>query len=217
MLTREQARQFYDRFGAKQDAQWFYEGPAVAEALAHGGFAEAQSVFEFGCGTGHVAELLLDQYLPPTTTYLGCDLSPTMIGLARQRLARFGDRVTLRMTDGAPVLAQAATQQYDRFVSNYVVDLLAAEDVRALIAEAYRVLRPNGRMCLVSLTFGVSPISRSLMWLWQRLHAVRPQIVGGCRPLRLTQFLSVQPWRVAYDNTIVAYGIPSEIVVAEKY
>jgi cyclopropane fatty-acyl-phospholipid synthase-like methyltransferase len=43
---------------------------------------------------------------------------------------------------GAPIGEPAAA--YDRFVSNYVFDLLSEEDIRAVIAEAYRVLRPGG-------------------------------------------------------------------------
>jgi ubiquinone/menaquinone biosynthesis C-methylase UbiE len=216
MLTREQARRFYDRFGAKQDAQWFYESPPVTKALEQGAFQNARSVFEFGCGTGHVAEMLLDQYLAPSATYEGCDLSTTMITLARRRLAKFGDRAKLSVSDGTPHLSGVGADRFDRFVSNYVVDLLATEDIAVLIDAAHRVLRPNGRLCLVSLTFGVSPMSHSMMWLWQRLHALRPQLVGGCRPVRLTEFLSVQRWRVAYQDVFVAYGIPSEVLVADK-
>ncbi len=215
-LTSAQARAFYDSFGAKQDAQWFYEGPAVTQCLVQGAFQNAQSVFEFGCGTGHVAEILLAQHLPPSATYEGCDLSTTMISLARQRLAKFGDRVKLSISDGTPRLSAVTSAHFDRFVSTYVIDLLAPEDTDMLLEEARRVLRPSGRLCLVGLTFGVSLMSQSIVWLWQRLHAFRPQLVGGCRPVRLTEYLSAQRWRVDYQEVVVAYGIPSEVVVAEK-
>lgn len=216
MLSRAQAREFYDAFGAKQDAQWFYEGPAVNQVIAHGAFRDAQSVFEFGCGTGHVAEILLDQHLPPSATYEGCDLSTTMLDLARKRLAKFGDRAKLFISDGAPDLSAVAAAQFDRFVSNYVVDLLPPEEIGALSESAHRVLRPGGRLCLVSLTFGTSLISRPVIWVWQRLHALRPQLVGGCRPVRLTEFLSPKQWRVVHQAIVVTYGIPSEVVVTER-
>ncbi len=216
MLTTEQARNFYDRFGAKQDAQWFYEGPAVTLSLAQGAFGNAQSVFEFGCGTGHVAEILLTEHLAPSATYEGCDVSTTMVALARQRLGKFGDRAKLVVSDGAPRLSDVATGQFDRFVCNYVVDLLAAEDIGTLVDAAHRVLRPKGRLCLVSLTFGVSLFSQSVIWLWRRVHSLRPQLVGGCRPVRLTEFLPSQRWRVGHREVVVAYGIPSEVLVAEK-
>ena len=85
-LSVEEARVFYDRFGAKQDQQLFYEGPALATLVANAGFAEAQSLFEYGCGTGRFAHELLEHYLPEGCRYLGVDISSTMVRLASERL-----------------------------------------------------------------------------------------------------------------------------------
>lgn len=68
MLTHQQARAFYDRLGAKQDWQAFYELLATNNLSAHAGFDQTQSVFEFGCGTGAFAECLLSSHLPPHAT-----------------------------------------------------------------------------------------------------------------------------------------------------
>ncbi|MEJ2728573.1 MAG: hypothetical protein P8185_08685 [Deltaproteobacteria bacterium] len=46
VLTRSQARIFYDRFGKKQDTQAFYEDAALDDLIAH-----AERVFEFGCSS----------------------------------------------------------------------------------------------------------------------------------------------------------------------
>ena len=91
MLTRPEARAFYDRFGVKQDAQAFYEDPAIDELLRHADFESAEIVCEFGCGTGRLANRLLAENLPETARYLGWDLSPTMVGLSRQRFAASGN------------------------------------------------------------------------------------------------------------------------------
>jgi ubiquinone/menaquinone biosynthesis C-methylase UbiE len=214
-LNRAQARAFYDRFGSKQDGQAFYEDAAVQDLLAHAEFEKANAVFEFGCGTGRFAEKLLAAHLPANGHYLGCDLSATMVDLARQRLARFAARADVRLTDGAPRI-EAPDATFDRFVSNYVVDLLTAEDIADVLSEARRVLTAEGRLCVVSLTHGSTPASRLVSWLWARVHRLRPQLVGGCRPLALLPFLSQGGWRTIHHNVIVAYGIPSEIVVAEK-
>lgn len=50
-FSSEDARRFYDRFGAKQDGQGFYENAALNVLIQHGGFSDAQSVLEIGCGT----------------------------------------------------------------------------------------------------------------------------------------------------------------------
>jgi ubiquinone/menaquinone biosynthesis C-methylase UbiE len=214
-LSREEARSFYDGFGAKQDTQWFYEAPAVEDLIAHASFEEANAVFELGCGTGHTAEILLGKHLPSSATYEACDLSTTMVTLAQQRLAKFGARVQVRATDGSTQLP-APGARFDRFLSTYVLDLMAEADISTLLQEAHRVLKPGGRLCLVSLTFGATALSRSVIWVWQRVHALRPQLVGGCRPIELTDFLSDRQWQVVHRKVVVSYGIPSEIVVAEK-
>lgn len=50
------------------------------------------SVLDVGCGSGRVAEQVLDA---GAAAYVGIDLAGEMLGLARTRLARFCDRVTL--------------------------------------------------------------------------------------------------------------------------
>ena len=101
MLRRDEAKAFYNRFGAKQDSQGFYEDAALAELVEHADFDEAEAVFEFGCGTGRFAEGLLEHHLPLTASYRGVDLSETMVGLARARVERFEDRAEVALSDGS--------------------------------------------------------------------------------------------------------------------
>jgi ubiquinone/menaquinone biosynthesis C-methylase UbiE len=214
-LTRSELRAFYDRFGAKQDWQRFYEGPAMRHLVRKGEFEAAASVFEFGCGTGAFAEDLLANHLPKTASYLGMDISSTMVALARRRLARFKDRAEVRLTDGS-VRFDQPDGSFDRFVSNYVLDLLSPDDIREVLDEAYRLLLPGGRLCLMSLTHGQSLPSRILIWAWSRVHRLRPSLVGGCRPVELREFVPRDRWRVDDDRVVSAFGIPSEILVATK-
>ena len=69
VLTHEQAQAFYNRMGAKQDWQAFYEAKATHDLIVHASFETAQAVFEFGCGTGAFAERLLAARLSPKARY----------------------------------------------------------------------------------------------------------------------------------------------------
>jgi ubiquinone/menaquinone biosynthesis C-methylase UbiE len=215
MLSREQVQSFYNRFGAKQDWQGFYEGPAIRDLLAHGAFENARAVFELGCGTGALAEKLLTRYLSKEATYLCFDLSSTMVSLAKTRLYKYGPRAEVRLTDGSLKLP-LPDSGYDRFISNYVLDLLPPEDIEVVMEEAHRVLEPEGRLCLVSLTYGNTSASRIVIWLWRRIFGFRPSLVGGCRPVKLLDFISEKMWQVVHHNSVVTFGIPSEVVVACK-
>lgn len=214
-LSWDEARVFYDRFGAKQDSQGFYEDRATADLVANSSFGEARSIFEFGCGTGRFAEKLLDTCLPADASYLGVDISHTMAALARARLGRFGERAEVRLTNGDPHV-DAPAGACDRFVSNYVLDLLSDEDARELVSEAHRLLRPGGYLCLVSLSNGISPVSRLVSRVWAAVHAVRPTLVGGCRPIALLPLVREPKWEVLHQRHVTPFGIPSEIVVARK-
>jgi SAM-dependent methyltransferase len=99
-LTPEAAKRFYDWFGRRQDLQAFYEDPALETLLAHADCEHATAVFEFGCGTGRLAERLLARYLPQQSRYLGVDVSSTMVGLTRERLKPWGQRAQVRPADG---------------------------------------------------------------------------------------------------------------------
>ena len=214
-LTRKEARSVYDRIGARQDSQAFYEDRAVGRVVQHAALGEARHVFEFGFGTGRFAERLLSQELPEEARWRGVDVSPEMARLARQRLARFAARAEVVHSDGGPPSDEPAGA-YDRFVSNYVLDLLSEEDIRAVLDQAQRMLRPGGRLCLVSLTTGCSTASRAVIGVWSRIHALAPKLVGGCRPLELRPRLAESAWDVLYHDRSASFGMPSEGIVAER-
>ena len=86
VLTHNEARKFYDRFGRRQDTQRFYEDAALKHLIERARFEDAQSVFEFGCGTGSLAEILLDDHMPANARYVAQDVSSTMVELTRERL-----------------------------------------------------------------------------------------------------------------------------------
>jgi len=215
MLSYQQAKSFYDRFGKKQDSQGFYEDVATEALIRNAQFDRAGAVLEFGCGTGRFAELLLERHLPAGARYVGVDISDTMVALARERLDRFGQRAKVYLSHGSPRLDFEAAA-FDRFVSNYVLDLLTHEDNRTAIQEAWRVLSEGGLLGITSLTHGFSTVSRMVAGIWTAIHAIRPSLVGGCRPIRLRELVTEPGWKIRHNDRLSCYGVPSEILVAEK-
>ena len=215
MLSHQQARKFYDNFGKKQDWQGFYEDIATDALIRNGELDSAVRVFEFGCGTGRFGEKLIANHLPAHAKYVGIDISDTMVGLARDRLARFGHRAEVHRVDGSPALDFEA-ESFDRFVSTYVFDLLAIEDIHRVLQEAWRILVPGGLIGLTSLTHGFTLPSRILEKIWMTLFSIRPMLVGGCRPISLADLVTAPDWKVRYNDKFSRFGVPSEIIVAEK-
>ncbi len=214
-LSREEARRVYDRIGKLQDSQAFYEDPAIDLLIRHGEFASANDVFEFGCGTGRLALRLLSEHLPPGATYRAVDLSPTMVSLAKERLAPFGSLVEVNLTDGGPPVEEAS-ESCDRFVCTYVLDLLSEVETAAVLREAHRILVPGGLLCLSSLSTGSGLASRVVAALWSGVYRVRPSLVGGCRPLDLVDSIASSEWKLRYDGRVAPFGVCSEVVIAEQ-
>ncbi len=213
-ISRDDARRFYDRFGAKQDRQEFYEDVAIELMIELGGFSDAQAVFELGCGTGRLAGRLLSDHLPAAARYVATDLSSTMVGLARDRLMRFGQRCQVRLSDGDFDFSSHGGP-FDRFVTTYVLDLLSLADIRKVFAEAHAALVPGGLFCHAGLTKGTSAVSRTTSTAWALIHRIKPTLVGGCRPLLLADLFPQDRWRVLHREVVVSAAIPSEIVIAE--
>lgn len=212
-LTRTQTKHFYDRFGSLMDTQAFYEDASLDVLVAHSAFDRATTVFELGCGTGRLAVRLLERELPLAASYLGTDLSDTMVRLARRHLAPWQGRARVTPSDGAmrfPLPASSASH----VVSTYVFDLLPEDDVRAAVAEAHRVLAPGGWLCLASMTRGNTAASRMLCALWEGLYRVYAPMVGGCHPIALDAFLDAAQWRIDYQTVITQFGVASQILIA---
>lgn len=127
----------YDRVADPQ-ARW---GAAVLERLELSG---SETVLDAGCGSGRVTEQLLERL--PDGHVVGLDASSQMVAVAAQRLASYGDRVSLVCADlleltpdvlagRAPVDAILSTATF-----HWVPD--HAELFRRLAA----VLRPAGQL-----------------------------------------------------------------------
>jgi SAM-dependent methyltransferase len=185
------------------------------EIAARGRFGSAASVFEFGCGTGRFAAQLLRSRLPAGCCYVGVDVSPRMVLLSRAAVAPWRDRAQVELSDGS-VSLDAADGRFDRFLSTYVLDLLAPDEIAGLLREAHRILRPGGLLALASLTPGTTPSGRILTALWRWLWRRDPRLVGGCRPMTLAAHLGPDRWRPVHDLAVTKWALSSEVVVAER-
>ena len=185
-FSRADARRFYDRFGAKQDAQGFYEDAALEALIAHGEFSLARSVLEIGCGTGRLAARLLADHLTASATYVGVDISETMVGLARRRLEPWSARARVQVSDGDFDFA-ACGGPFDRVVATYVFDLLSHDDIARALAAARRATSNGGLLCACGLTRGTDILSKATSSLWALLHnaeAIPGRRLPPCRARR---------------------------------
>ncbi len=210
-LSLNQARWVYDRIGRIQDWQIVYEDATINRLVAHAALGDDQTIFEFGCGTGRLAEHLLGA-LPSNVNYLGVDISPVMINLATSRLAPWAERAKVVLVDGSlPLPAEDGFA--DRVLSTFVFDLLEEAYAREVLDDLRRILAPGGRLCLAGLTGGEGLLERGVCRAWTGLWRVAPQLVGGCRPISVGALLE-HGWKVEHHSRVHRLGLVMEVVIA---
>jgi SAM-dependent methyltransferase len=166
--------------------------------------------------TGRFAARLLSENLPAGASYVGCDLSGSMVALATEELALYAERARVIRSDGS-VIFPLPDHSVDRVVSTYVLDLLSETDIEQFFVEAYRVLNDGGKVCLVGLTEGATLLSRIVTTIWTLVFCLKPSLVGGCRPVSLERYLDPKRWKLEHRNVVIAFGVPSEILVAQAH
>ena len=75
------------------------------------------------------------------------------------------------------------------------------------------MLKSNGKLCMVSLTEGVTVASRIVSSLWMAVFRMRPSLVGGCRPIRFESYIDEDCWQLEHRNVVTPFGVPSEVLV----
>jgi SAM-dependent methyltransferase len=122
---------------------------------------EAPSVLDVGGGSGRIGELLLAE---GASRYVDVDLSDRMLDLARDRLARFGDKVELVQGDFL------TTPLEDRF------DLVLALGYFDYVEDAAAHTRRIGELC------SGSAVASFPRWTWRKgpIRKLRYEVINNC-------------------------------------
>lgn len=116
-----------------------------------------KSILDVGSGAGQIAKHLL-KYADPGAQITCCDLSPEMLRRARTRLK--SDRPNHVSADLARL--PFASESFDCVTCGYVLEHLP--DPRPGLAEVSRILRPGGRMLLLTTEDNFSGAWTSRLW-----------------------------------------------------
>jgi SAM-dependent methyltransferase len=124
---------------------------------------DAPRVLDVGGGSGRLGELFLDQ---GASRYVDVDLSDSMLDLARERLERFGDKVTLIQGD---FLETPIPGSYDVILAMGYFDYI--ENAPAHVKRIGELLAPGG-----------SVVASFPRWTWTKgpIRKLRYEVINNC-------------------------------------
>lgn len=124
----------YEMHAATAPYNALYDRPATLRLL---GDVRGRRVLDAACGPG----FYLEELVARGAEAVGCDASPRMVELARRRLGAGAD---VRVHDLDAPLQWAADQSFDLVLCALALHYVTQR--RGFLAEAFRILRPDGRL-----------------------------------------------------------------------
>lgn len=212
--SRNIARRTYDRLSPWYDlvaAPW--EWSAVSAGLDLLDPRPGEGVLEVGPGTGRALAELARRVRYGGAVY-GLDVSYRMCRRAHTRL-RDGELELRALSLCGDVLELPfAASSFDAIFMSFVLELFPEREIPAVLAACRRGLRPEGRLCIVSLSER-SP-ARPMQRLYTWLHCRFPRYVD-CRPIRVVAHVQRARLAVEQVRETSLYGLPVDIVLARHH
>jgi ubiquinone/menaquinone biosynthesis C-methylase UbiE len=174
--------------------------------------ASGERILELGPGTGSASQELA-RSSGPDGQVIGVDLSSGMLNAARRRLKRRGLLAHSFFTGGDACRLPVRSDCIDAVYSSFTLELLAEDEIPIVLNECRRVLKPCGRICIVSLTASGGPSLARRIYSWS--HNRFPDLVD-CRPIYVEQNLVNTGYSVDHCFYTSLWQIPVEIVLARK-
>jgi ubiquinone/menaquinone biosynthesis C-methylase UbiE len=211
--TRSETRAAYDRLSRWYDlvAGNWEQAPRLA-GLKLLDVQPGETVLEIGPGTGQTLTILA-QAAGEGGRVLGLDLSPGMLAAAGAHLERTTRAGQVQFCCGDAACLPFAGETCDALFSSFTLELFDTPEIPLVLQECRRVLRPGGRLCVISLS-REGP-ARKMVEIYEWSHARFPALVD-CRPIFARQSLEDAGFRINAASQVSLWGLPVEIVVGCK-
>ena len=174
-----------------------------------------ESVLEIGYGTGH-SLVEFAKSVGESGKVTGIDISTGMRDVARKRLVEAGCEAVVELLVGSVPPLPFEDAAFDVVSMSFTLELFPAETIPEVLAECLRVMKPSGRLGVVSMATVADGETESLLeetYIWMHRHF--PHIVD-CQPIPLEDFVTAAGFALQEHERIDLFTMPVAIVVASK-
>jgi ubiquinone/menaquinone biosynthesis C-methylase UbiE len=211
--SKEEARASYNRLSKVYDllageSEKTYKDTGLQFLCVQPG----EIVLEIGFGTGKTL-VPLSRSVGATGKVYGLDISEGMLSVAGERLRKAGvfNRVDLKCGDA--VRLTYPDRSFDAVFLCFTLELFDTLEIPIVLQECRRVLRPDGRICVVAMSKKGKPNLMTRLYDW--CHEKIPNYVD-CRPIYVQESLDAADFRTRETKLMLMWGLPVEIVLAKK-
>lgn len=210
--SKADARRTYDRrSGGYERVEGRFERHARTTGEALLALQRGERILEIGSGPGQ-SLAAFSRAAGADGHVVGLDLAPKMHRVAEARLRTIGTSaapVSLVLGDGAAIPVRAGC--IDAAFTSFTLELFDTPDLPVVLREIRRVLRPRGRLVIVSLTTTDPPAIMERAYL--AAHRLLPRL-ADCRPIPVATLVHHAGFEVAERRRCDIAGIPVEVVAA---
>jgi demethylmenaquinone methyltransferase/2-methoxy-6-polyprenyl-1,4-benzoquinol methylase len=211
--SKAQAKASYDRLSRFYDLfAGGFEQEARNRGLQRLQIQSGETVLEIGFETGHGLQWMAAAVGEEGRVH-GIDLSSGMLAASRRRLAKagLGQRATLLCGDASRL--PYPDNYFDAVFSSFTLELFDTPEIPQVLAEIRRVLKPNGRVGMISMSkaHGASFLLKLYEWFHRKFPAY-----ADCRPIYVERSIREAAFEIQSGERINLWGLPGEIVIGVK-
>ncbi len=212
LRTHQDTRASYDRLSRWYDRLAGSEWRSTERGLRALDVHQGERVLEIGPGPGRALQVLAESVGPNGQAW-GVDLSAGMLREARGRLARAGLIGRVQLIQGDGVHLPVAGSTLNAVFLAFTLELFDPAEIPLVLGECKRVLRPGGRIGVVSLA--KEERANTMVRLYEWAHRRWPRLVD-CRPIAVRPALEEAGFRVVGEAERGMWGLPVVMVVARE-
>lgn len=210
LQSKEEIRAFYNKLARFYDVLADRsEAPMREKTLRRLNPQRGEWALEIGFGTG-TALPKLAQAVGGAGHVFGVDIAERMAEVARERVIAAGlwHRVTLVLGDAAALPFRDSV--FDALLMTFTLELFDTPEIPRVLAECRRVLKPGGRLGVLSLSKDGPQGVAIRVFEWTHRHL--PNLLD-CRPIHVRATIEAAGFRIEHAE-IDQMWVPVEIVVA---
>lgn len=213
LRTKAEAQRFYDRisqiYGWMTAAFERKHGERAMELLS---IKAGEAILEIGTGSGHCFEQIAGR-VGAGGRCCGIDISTCMLSVTRNRLQKSGleDVAALCCADAARLPYR--DNSFDGILMAFTLELFDTPEIPHVLAETMRVLRPGGRIAVVSLSREGKVYLPVRLYEWA--HRRWPRY-ADCRPIYAERSMVECGYVVQKRTEASMAGLPVQTILAVK-